>query len=179
MSFRQKYNDMIPTLKEKCEISNAMRTPRVEKVVVSVGVGKDGQDKKILQSIVDTISLITGQKAMVTEARKSIAGFKAREGMPSGVKVTLRGASMYNFLEKLISIALPRVKDFRGVSAKGFDGRGNYNFGLDEQLMFPEVVYDDIIVTHGMNITIVTSTESDKEAYTLLEMLGLPFAKGR
>jgi large subunit ribosomal protein L5 len=179
MSLKQKYNDMIPTLKEKCEIKNAMRTPRVEKVVVSVGVGKDGQDKKILQSIVDTISLITGQKAMVTEARKSIAGFKAREGMPSGVKVTLRGANMYNFLEKLISIALPRVKDFRGVSAKGFDGRGNYNFGLDEQLMFPEVVYDDIIVTHGMNITIVTSTESDKEAFTLLEMLGLPFAKGR
>lgn len=179
MSLKQKYNDMIPTLKEKCEVQNAMRTPRVEKVVVSVGVGKDGQDKKILQSIVDTISLITGQKAMVTEAKKSIAGFKAREGMPSGVKVTLRGANMYNFLEKLISIALPRVKDFRGVSAKGFDGRGNYNFGLDEQLMFPEVVYDDIIVTHGMNITIVTSTESDKEAYTLLEMLGLPFAKGR
>ena len=179
MSLKQKYNDMIPTLKEKCEVKNAMRTPRVEKVVVSVGVGKDGQDKKILQSIVDTISLITGQKAMVTEAKKSIAGFKAREGMPSGVKVTLRGANMYNFLEKLISIALPRVKDFRGVSAKGFDGRGNYNFGLDEQLMFPEVVYDDIIVTHGMNITIVTSTESDKEAYTLLEMLGLPFAKGR
>jgi large subunit ribosomal protein L5 len=179
MSLKQKYNDMIPTLKEKCEIKNAMRTPRLEKVVVSVGVGKDGQDKKILQSIVDTISLITGQKAMVTEARKSIAGFKAREGMPSGIKVTLRGANMYNFLEKLISIALPRVKDFRGVSAKGFDGRGNYNFGLDEQLMFPEVVYDDIIVTHGMNITIVTSTESDKEAFTLLEMLGLPFAKGR
>lgn len=179
MSLKQKYNDMIPALKEKCEIKNAMRTPRVEKVIVSVGVGKDGQDKKILQSITDTISLITGQKAMVTEARKSIAGFKAREGMPSGIKVTLRGANMYNFLEKLISIALPRVKDFRGVSAKGFDGRGNYSFGLDEQLMFPEVVYDDVIVTHGMNITIVTSTESDKEAYTLLEMLGLPFAKGR
>lgn len=179
MSLKQKYNDMIPALKEKCEVKNAMQTPRVEKVIISVGVGKDGQDKKILQSIVDTISLISGQKAMVTEAKKSIAGFKAREGMPSGVKVTLRGANMYNFLDKLISIALPRVKDFRGVSAKGFDGRGNYNFGLDEQLMFPEVVYDDIIITHGMNITIVTSTDSDKEAFTLLEMLGLPFAKGR
>jgi len=179
MSLKQKYNDMIPALKEKCEIKNAMRIPRLEKIVVSVGVGKNGQDKKILQSVVDTISLITGQKAIVTKAKKSIAGFKARAGMPSGVKVTLRGANMYNFLEKLISIALPRVKDFRGLSAKGFDGRGNYSFGLDEQLMFPEVVYDDIMIIHGMNITIVTSTESDKEAYTLLEMLGLPFAKGR
>ena len=179
MGLKQKYNEIVPTLNEKCEVKNTMRTPRVEKVIVSVGVGKDGQDKKILQNIVDTISLISGQKAMVTEAKKSIAGFKAREGMPSGVKVTLRGANMYNFLDKLISIALPRVKDFRGVSAKGFDGRGNYSFGLDEQLMFPEVVYDDVLITHGMNITIVTSTESDKEAYTLLELLGLPFAKGR
>ncbi len=179
MSLKQKYNELVPALNEKCGVKNVMQTPRVEKVVISVGVGELGKDKKILQSVVDTISLIAGQKALVTDARKSIAGFKAREGMPSGVKVTLRGANMYNFLEKLISIALPRVKDFRGVSAKGFDGRGNYNFGLDEQLMFPEVVYDDILVTHGMNITIVTSTEDDKEAYTLLEMLGLPFAKGR
>ncbi|MGM0532963.1 MAG: 50S ribosomal protein L5 [Campylobacterota bacterium] len=179
MSLKEQYNELIPALREKCEVKNPMETPRVEKVIVSVGVGRDGMDKKVLQSIVDTISLITGQKAMVTDAKKSVAGFKAREGMPSGVKVTLRGANMYNFLQKLISIALPRVKDFRGVSSKGFDGRGNYNFGLDEQLMFPEVVYDDVIVTHGMNITIVTSTESDKEAFTLLQMLGLPFAKGR
>ncbi len=112
----------------------------------------------------DTISLISGQKAVIVKARKSVAGFKAREGSPSGIKVTLRGENMYNFLDKLISIALPRVKDFRGVPRKGFDGRGNYNFGLDEQLIFPEVEYDDIIKTHGMNITIVTNTESDKEA---------------
>jgi len=112
-------------------------------------------------------------------AKKSVAGFKAREGSPSGIKVTLRGANMYNFFDKLVSIALPRVKDFRGTPRKGFDGRGNYNFGLDEQLIFPEVVFDNILKTHGMNITIVTSTDSDKEAFGLLEKLGMPFAKGR
>ena len=127
----------------------------------------------------DTISLIAGQRAVVTLAKKSVAGFKMREGMPMGVKVTLRGNQMYNFLEKLIVIALPRVKDFRGVPRNGFDGRGNYSFGLNEQLMFPEVVYDDIMVTHGMNITMVTSTNSDKEAFKLLEMFGMPFSKGR
>jgi large subunit ribosomal protein L5 len=112
-------------------------------------------------------------------AKKSVAGFKAREGSPSGIKVTLRGDNMYNFFDKLVSIALPRVKDFRGVPRKGFDGRGSYNFGLQEQLMFPEVVYDKIIKTHGMNITIVTSVQDDKQAFTLLEKLGMPFAKGR
>ena len=132
-----------------------------------------------MQNIADTISLIAGQKAIITKAKKSVAGFKMREGMPMGVKVTLRGNMMYNFLEKLIVIALPRVKDFRGIPRNGFDGRGNYSFGLNEQLMFPEVVYDDIMVTHGMNITIVTSTDDDKEAFKLLELLGMPFAKGR
>lgn len=137
------------------------------------------KDSKIMQNIADTISLVVGQKAVITTAKKSVAGFKMREGMPMGVKVTLRGRMMYNFLEKLIVIALPRVKDFRGVKRNGFDGCGNYSFGLNEQLMFPEVVYDDIMVTHGMNITIVTSTQSDKEAFKLLELLGMPFAKGR
>ncbi|GAA7264765.1 hypothetical protein HpCK38_19240 [Helicobacter pylori] len=132
-----------------------------------------------MQNIADTISIIAGQKAVITKAKKSVAGFKMREGMPMGVKVTLRGNMMYNFLEKLIVISLPRVKDFRGVSRNGFDGRGNYSFGLNEQLMFPEVVYDDIMVTHGMNITLVTSTNSDKEAFKLLELLGMPFAKGK
>ena len=132
-----------------------------------------------MQYIADTISLIAGQKAIITKAKKSVAGFKMREGMPMGVKVTLRGNMMYNFLEKLIVIALPRVKDFRGIPRNGFDGRGNYSFGLNEQLMFPEVVYDDIMVTHGMNITVVTSTNDDKEAFKLLELLGMPFAKGR
>lgn len=156
-----------------------MLTPRLEKIVISVGAGDYAKDMKIMQNIADTISVIAGQKAVITKAKKSVAGFKMREGMPMGVKVTLRGNMMYNFLEKLIVISLPRVKDFRGVSRNGFDGRGNYSFGLNEQLMFPEVVYDDIMVTHGMNITFVTSTNSDKEAFKLLELLGMPFAKGK
>ncbi len=176
---KEKYISLIPTLKEELEIKNAMLTPKLEKIVISVGAGEEGKDNKLIANMADTISLIAGQKAVITVAKKSVAGFKAREGAPSGIKVTLRGERMYNFLDKLISIALPRVKDFRGVPRKGFDGRGNYNFGLDEQLMFPEVTYDSIMKTHGMNIAIITNTEDDKEAYTLLEKLGMPFAKGR
>jgi len=176
---REKYNSIAPTLKEELNIENVMNTPKLEKIVISVGAGEEGKDSKLIANMVDTITNIAGQKAVVTVAKKSVAGFKAREGAPSGIKVTLRGERMYNFLDKLISIALPRVKDFRGVPRKGFDGRGNYNFGLDEQLMFPEVDYDSIMKTHGMNIVIVTNTENDKEAFTLLEKLGMPFAKGR
>lgn len=176
---RRKYNEEIKQqLANELEI-NPMLLPKLEKIVISVGAGDYIKDAKIIQNIADTISLIAGQKAIITLAKKSVAGFKMREGMPLGVKVTLRGKQMYNFLEKLIVIALPRVKDFRGVPRNGFDGRGNYNFGLNEQLMFPEVVYDDIMVTHGMNITVVTSTNNDKEAFKLLEMFGMPFAKGR
>ncbi|PAF48285.1 50S ribosomal protein L5 [Helicobacter sp. 12S02232-10] len=160
-------------------IKNPMLLPKLEKIIISVGAGDYAKDAKIMQNIADTISLIAGQKAVITLAKKSVAGFKMREGMAMGVKVTLRGNQMYNFLEKLIVISLPRVKDFRGVSRNGFDGRGNYSFGLNEQLMFPEVAYDDIMVTHGMNITIVTSTDNDKEAFKLLELLGMPFAKGK
>ena len=179
-ALREKYkNEIIPQLKSELNISNPMLLPRLEKIVISVGAGDYAKDSKIMQNIADTISLIAGQKAVITLAKKSVAGFKMREGMPMGVKVTLRGKMMYNFLEKLIVIALPRVKDFRGVKRNGFDGRGNYSFGLNEQLMFPEVVYGDIMVTHGMNITFVTSTQSDKEAFKLLELLGMPFAKGR
>ncbi len=176
---KQKYNDIVPALVDECSIKNVMQTPKLEKIVISVGIGREGKDSKLTQNIADTISLIAGQKAVVVEAKKSVAGFKAREGAPSGIKVTLRSDNMYNFFDKLVSIALPRVKDFRGVPRKGFDGRGNYNFGLDEQLMFPEVEYDNIMQTHGMNITIVTTTEDDKEAFVLLEKLGMPFAKGR
>jgi large subunit ribosomal protein L5 len=176
---KEKYDGIVPALRQELQIANVMQTPRLEKIVISVGAGEEGRDSKLIQNMADTISLIAGQKAVITLARKSVAGFKAREGAPSGIKVTLRGENMYNFLDKLISIALPRVKDFRGVPRNGFDGRGNYSFGLDEQLMFPEVVYDNIMKTHGMNITIVTSTEDDKEAFTLLEKLGMPFAKGR
>ena len=179
-ALREKYkNEIIPQLKSELNMSNPMLLPKLEKIVISVGAGDYAKDSKIMQNIADTISLIAGQKAVITLAKKSVAGFKMREGMPMGVKVTLRGKMMYNFLEKLIVIALPRVKDFRGLKRNGFDGRGNYSFGLNEQLMFPEVVYDDIMVTHGMNITIVTSTHSDKEAFKLLELLGMPFAKGR
>lgn len=177
---KRKYNEEIKQkLASELEIKNPMLLPRLEKIVISVGAGDYAKDAKIIQNMADTISLIAGQRAVVTLAKKSVAGFKMREGMPMGVKVTLRGNQMYNFLEKLIVIALPRVKDFRGVSRNGFDGRGNYSFGLNEQLMFPEVVYDDIMVTHGMNITMVTSTNSDKEAFKLLEMFGMPFSKGR
>ena len=177
---KRKYNEEIKQkLASELEIKNPMLLPRLEKIVISVGAGDYAKDAKIIQNMADTISLIAGQRAVVTLAKKSVAGFKMREGMPMGVKVTLRRNQMYNFLEKLIVIALPRVKDFRGVPRNGFDGRGNYSFGLNEQLMFPEVVYDDIMVTHGMNITMVTSTNSDKEAFKLLEMFGMPFSKGR
>lgn len=161
------------------DIKNPMLIPAIEKVVISVGAGEAGKDNKLLQNMVDTISLIAGQKAQITNAKKSIAGFKVRENYPVGIKVTLRNENMFAFLDKLITIALPRVKDFRGLPRNGFDGRANYNFGLDEQLMFPEVVFDDILRTHGMNITIVTTAANDKQAFKLLELIGIPFAKGK
>ena len=177
---KAKYNEVVkPALAKEFDIKNPMLIPAIEKIVISVGAGESAKDQKQLQNIADTISLIAGQKAVVTDAKKSVAGFKVREGFPVGVKVTLRKENMFAFLDKLISIALPRVKDFRGLPKDGFDGRGNYNFGLDEQLMFPEVEYDKILRTHGMNIVIVTTTNSDKEAFKLLELCGLPFAKGK
>ncbi len=172
-------NEIKKKLLEELNIKNPMLLPKLEKIVISVGAGEYAKDTKIMQNIADTISLVAGQKAVITIAKKSVAGFKIREGMPMGVKETLRGNQRNNFLEKLIVVALPRVKDFRGISRNGFDGRGNYNFGVNEQLIFPEVVYDDIMVSHGMNITFVTSTTNDKEAFKLLESFGLPFAKGR
>ena len=177
---KAKYNEVVkPALAKEFDIKNPMLIPAIEKIVISVGAGESAKDQKQLQNIADTISLIAGQKAVVTDAKKSVAGFKVREGFPVGVKVTLRKDNMFAFLDKLISIALPRVKDFRGLPKDGFDGRGNYNFGLNEQLMFPEVEYDKILRTHGMNIVIVTTTNSDKEAFKLLELFGLPFAKGK
>ncbi|GAA7543008.1 50S ribosomal protein L5 [Helicobacter pylori] len=172
-------NEVRAKLAQELDIKNPMLLPKLEKIVISVGAGAYAKDMKIMQSIAQTISLIAGQKAVITKAKKSVAGFKIREGMAVGAKVTLRNKRMYNFLEKLIVISLPRVKDFRGISRNGFDGRGNYTFGINEQLIFPEVVYDDIMVSHGMNITMVTSTDNDKEAFKLLELLGLPFAKVR
>ncbi|MGL2489729.1 50S ribosomal protein L5 [Helicobacter pylori] len=179
-SLKQFYQNEVRTkLAQELDIKNPMLLPKLEKIVISVGAGAYAKDMKIMQNIAQTISLIAGQKAVITKAKKSVAGFKIREGMAVGAKVTLRNKRMYNFLEKLIVISLPRVKDFRGISRNGFDGRGNYTFGINEQLIFPEVVYDDIMVSHGMNITMVTSTDNDKEAFKLLELLGLPFAKVR
>ncbi len=172
-------SEIKPALVKELDIKNPMLIPAIEKVIISVGAGEFAKDAKILQNIQDTISLIAGQHAVVTVAKKSVAGFKVREGYPVGVKVTLRKDRMYTFLDKLISIALPRVKDFRGLPVNGFDGRGNYNFGLDEQLIFPEIEYDFILRTHGMNITIVTTATDDKSAFKLLELVGIPFAKGR
>ncbi len=176
---KEKYNSIKSELQTELEIKNPMQVPGLEKIIISVGTGFAMKDNKLMQNIQDTISIIAGQKATIVEARKSVAGFKVREGMPVGVKVTLRGKKMYEFLDRLVSIALPRVKDFRGINRNGFDGRGNYNFGLTEQLIFPEVNYDSIMQIHGMNITVVTTTNSDKEALALLEKMGVPFAKGR
>lgn len=170
-------NEIRQKLLEELSLKNPMLLPKLEKIVISVGAGEYAKDTKVMQNIADTISLIAGQRAVITLAKKSVAGFKMREGMPMGVKVTLRGNQMYNFLEKLIVVALPRVKDFRGISRNGFDGRGNYNFGVNEQLIFPEVVYDDIMVSHGMNITFVTSATNDSDAFKLLESFGLPFKR--
>ena len=180
MSLKELYtNEIRPKLAEEFDIENPMLIPALEKITISVGLGEGGKDKKYIENVVNTISLIAGQHAVVTKAKKSIAGFKLREGMEVGVKVTLRKDRMYNFLKKLISIALPRVKDFRGLPRNGFDGRANYNFGLNEQLMFPEVVFDNILKTHGMNITIVTTAADDKQAFRLLELVGIPFTKGK
>jgi large subunit ribosomal protein L5 len=176
---KEKYEALKPALQTELEIKNPMQVPSLEKIIISVGTGFAMKDNKLMQNIQDTISLIAGQKATIIEARKSVAGFKVREGMPVGVKVTLRGKKMYEFLDRLISIALPRVKDFRGIKRNGFDGRGNYNFGLTEQLIFPEINYDSVMQIHGMNITMVTTSNSDKEAFALLEKMGVPFAKGR
>ena len=179
-SYKDLYrNEIKSKLVEEFDIKNPMLIPALEKITISVGVGDGARDKKFIQSVADTIAIISGQKPVITKAKNSIAGFKLREGAEVGVKVTLRKDKMYNFLEKLIAITLPRVRDFRGVSKNGFDGRGNFSFGLDEQLVFPEVKYDDIVKTHGMNITFTTTTENDKEAFRLLELFGFPFEKGR
>lgn len=176
---KEKYNALKPELMSELEIQNPMQVPALEKIIISVGTGFAMKDNKLMQNIQDTVSTIAGQRAIIIEARKSVAGFKVREGMPVGVKVTLRGKKMYEFLDRLVSIALPRVKDFRGIPRNGFDGRGNYNFGITEQLIFPEISYDSVMQIHGMNITMVTTTNSDKESLVLLEKMGVPFAKGR
>jgi large subunit ribosomal protein L5 len=175
---KDKYLGLKSELQADLGIKNPMQTPKVEKIIISVGAGFAMKDNKLIKNIEDTITKIAGQKASTVITNKSIAGFKVREGMPVGVRVTLRGENMYDFLDRLVSIALPRVKDFRGVPRNGFDGRGNYNFGLQEQLIFPEVSYDSIMQIHGMNITMVTTADSDKAGFALLEKMGMPFTKG-
>ena len=169
-------SEIKPALEEQFK-QNTMLTAGLEKVTISVGTGEHMKDSKVIQNICDTISLIAGQKAVILKSKKSVAGFKVREDMPVGIKVTLRASRMYEFVDKLCAIALPRVKDFRGLNKNGFDGLGNFNFGLQEQLMFPEVQFDDIIKTHGMNISITTTTDSDEQAFKLLELVGIPFTK--
>ncbi|MEX2103724.1 MAG: 50S ribosomal protein L5 [Bacilli bacterium] len=175
---KEKYkNEITPGLMQKFNYKTVMQVPKIEKVVINMGVGEAVSNVKVLDSAVQDLELITGQKPVVTRAKKSIAGFKLRENMPIGAKVTLRGERMYYFLDKLISVALPRVRDFRGVSSKAFDGRGNYTLGLKEQLIFPEVEYDKVDKVRGMDIVIVTTANTDEEARELLTQMGMPFVK--
>lgn len=174
---KEKYAEEISkALMEKFSYKNVMQLPKLEKVVLNMGLGEAIANAKALDSAIGDMTIISGQKPVVTRAKKSIAGFKLREGMPIGVKVTLRGDRMYEFVDRLVSIALPRVRDFRGVSPKSFDGRGNYTLGVKEQLIFPEIDYDKVDKIRGMDITIVTSAPSDEEARELLRLLGMPFS---
>ena len=169
--------EIAPKLKEELKLSNVMEVPRVTKITLNMGLGEAIGDKKIIEHAVADLEKITGQKCVVTYARKSIAGFKVREGWPIGVKVTLRRERMYEFLDRLLSISLPRVRDFRGLNAKSFDGRGNYSMGVKEQIIFPEIDYDKIDKIRGMDIIIVTTANTDEEARELLKLLGMPFSK--
>ena len=175
---KEKYNSEVrPALVEKFDYSSIMEAPKVDKIVINMGVGEAVSNTKNLDKAVEELTLISGQKPVVTRAKKSIAAFRLREGMPIGTKVTLRGDRMYDFLDKLVTVSLPRVRDFRGVSKNAFDGRGNYTLGVKEQLIFPEVNYDDVDKVRGMDIVIVTSANTDEEARELLGQMGMPFQK--
>ena len=175
---KEKYvNEIVPSLIKKHNYTTIMEVPKLEKIVINMGVGDATGNSKLLEAAVRDLELISGQKPVVTKARKSIAGFKVREGQSIGCKVTLRGKNMYNFMDKLVSIGLPRVRDFRGVSPKAFDGRGNYTLGIKEQLIFSEIEYDDVVKVRGMDIVFVTTAKTNEEAYDLLSELGIPFRK--
>ena len=175
-SLKQRYNDELKAkLKEELGLDNVMQIPRITKITLNMGVGAASQDKKLLDGAVKDLELIAGQKPVVTHARKSIAGFKIREGWPIGAKVTLRGERMYEFLDRLISITIPRIRDFRGFSAKSFDGRGNYSLGIKEQIVFPEIDFDKIDRIRGLDITITTSARNDDEGRALMRAFGFPF----
>ncbi len=167
--------EVIPSMKKEFSYRNIMQVPKVQKVVLNVGLGEAIQNIKLLDAVQKELSLVTGQKAVITKAKKSIASFKLKKGVPIGCKVTLRGDRMYEFLDRLISLALPRIRDFKGVSGKSFDGRGNYSMGLKEQFMFPEIDYDKVEIAHGLDVTICTSSRTAKEGKALLSYLGMPF----
>jgi 50S ribosomal protein L5 len=175
---QEKYSkEIVPSLREKYNYKSVMELPKLDKIVVNMGVGDATSNSKLLDAAVEDLKIITGQKPIVTKAKKAIAGFKVREGQAIGCKVTLRGENMYNFLDKLISITLPRVRDFRGISPKSFDGRGNYTLGLNEQLIFSEIEYDNVVKVRGMDIVFVTTAKTNEEALDLLKGFGMPFKK--
>ncbi len=175
---KEKYTtQIVPALMEKYHYASVMQVPHIEKIVINVGVGDATSNAKLLDDSVAELAQITGQKPVITRAKKSIASFKLREGQAIGCKVTLRGERMYEFLDKLISISLPRVRDFRGISKNAFDGRGNYTLGVKEQLIFPEISYEKVTKVRGMDIVVVTTANTDEEAFTLLELIGMPFHK--
>ena len=174
---QEKYlKEVVPAMTEKFGYKNVMELPKIEKIIINMGVGEAVGNPKALDSAVNDLTIIAGQKPLLTRAKKSLAAWKLREGMPIGAKVTLRGTRMYQFLDKFMNVALPRVRDFRGVSDKAFDGRGNYAVGLKEQLIFPEIEYDKIDKLRGMNIVVVTTAKSDEEARELLKLMGMPFS---
>ena len=175
---KEKYlNEVVPSLKEKYNYKSIMEVPKLEKIVINMGVGDATQNSKLIEGAVNDLTKITGQKPVVTKARKSIAGFHVREGQSIGCKVTLRGENMYSFMDKLISVSLPQVRDFRGINPKSFDGKGNYTLGLKEQLIFAEIDYDDVVKVRGMDIVFVTTAKSNEESFDLLNGLGMPFRK--
>ena len=168
-------SDVAPALMKKFGYKSVMQIPKLDKVVINVGAGEAKDNAKVIDAIMTDLAAITGQKPVVCRAKKSVANFKLREGMPIGVKVTLRGERMYDFLQKLICVVLPRIRDFRGVSAKSFDGRGNYTLGLKEQSLFPEITYEEVDLVKGMNVSVITTANTDDEARELLRLLGMPF----
>jgi large subunit ribosomal protein L5 len=175
---KEKYeNDIKPELIKEFNYSSVMQVPKLDKIVINMGVGEGAKEDKFIEAAKADLEAITGQHAVVTKAKHSIAGFKIREGQPIGVKVTLRGENMYNFMEKLIKVALPRVRDFRGISNRAFDGKGNYTLGIKEQIIFPEIEYDKVIKVRGMDIVFVTTAKTNDEALKLLEAFGMPFRK--
>lgn len=170
---------IVPSLMKRFNLSNVFQVPKLEKIVVSIGLGEATQDAKVIDIAIQDLSIITGQKPVITRAKKSVSNFKLRAGTPIGVKVTLRGAMMYEFLDRLVNVAVPRIRDFRGLSADSFDGRGNYSFGIEEHVIFPEIKYDQVKKVLGMNITIVTTAATDEQAFEFLKDMGLPFRTAR